>query len=264
MSSTSPRFILAEHVHAQNVASAQYVSLFQEQFIAENLTQNIGYEFKNTEYLFAAFLHRSMAHERSELAVLMTQQRLEFLGDGILNAIVSHFLILRFTTLNEGELSKMRSRLVSTSALALLCEDLNLTSLMLVGKGELKNYPPSEKMQADLVEALLGAIYLDSNFQTAMSVLRFWLESFEKRSMQPLWDLEFAQNLDEKSQLQEWTLARFKELPLYEDEQVGSEFKVKVLVKGKVWGESMSLSKKKAQKAAAKISLDKLSEHYKE
>jgi ribonuclease-3 len=264
MSSTSPRFILAEHVHAQNVASAQYDPLFQEHFQLNNLAQNIGYEFKNTEYLFASFLHRSMTHERSELNVIMTQQRLEFLGDGILNAIVSHFLILRFSTLNEGELSKMRSRLVSTSALALLCEDLNLTPLMLVGKGEIKNYPPSEKMQADLVEALLGAIYLDSNFQTAMSVLRFWLESFEKRSKWPLWDLEFAQNLDEKSQLQEWTLARFKELPIYEDEQVGSEFKVRVSLKGRVWGESMNLSKKRAQKAAAKISLEKLSEHYKE
>jgi|GEM_PF-889604 len=264
MSSTSPRFILAEHVHAQNSASAQLLDSFHDHYLVKDLASNIGYQFKNTEYLISAFLHRSFTHEKNEVALAVSQQRLEFLGDGILNAIVSHFLILRFPHLNEGELSKMRSRLVSTSALAMLSDDLGLANILLVGKGELKHFPPSEKMRADIVESLLGAIYLDSHFQEAMRVLRFWLEGFEKRSMAPLWDLEFAQNLDEKSMLQEWTLARFKELPTYADEQVGSDFKVKVSLQGKVWGEAQNLSKKKAQKLAAKISLEKLNEFYKE
>lgn len=166
------------------------------------LTAALGHSFADRALLQTALTHRSFGVPNNE--------RLEFIGDGLLNCVIAIALFRRYPDLAEGELSRMRANLVRQDTLHQLAVALNLGDSLRLGEGELKsggNQRPS--ILADAVEALIGAVFLDAGFEAAQSVIaRLYLPLFDEMRSGPV-------NKDAKTSLQEWLQGRKKPLPRY-------------------------------------------------
>ena len=169
----------------------------------DKLQKNISYQFNNVELLKQALTHRSVSKKNNE--------RLEFLGDSILGCIISRELYQRFPLIDEGQLSRLRSYLVRGQTLAKLAKTINLSETLVLGQGELKSGGfRRESIQADAFEAILGAIFLDSDYLTVSSVV---LELYKDL----LNDASPEDSLkDFKTQLQELLQKKGYSLPQYE------------------------------------------------
>jgi ribonuclease-3 len=169
----------------------------------EKLQKNINYHFSDAALLKQALTHRSVNKNNNE--------RLEFLGDSILGCVISHELYHRFPLVDEGQLSRLRSSLVRGQTLAKLAKTLNLSETLLLGQGELKSGGfRRESIQADAFEAILGAIFLDSDYVTVSAViLKLYDELLNDAS--PDDSLK-----DFKTQLQELLQKKGHSLPIYE------------------------------------------------
>ncbi|MEX1058233.1 MAG: ribonuclease III [Natronospirillum sp.] len=166
------------------------------------LQQRLGYTFSDSALLEQALTHRS-AHAKNN-------ERLEFLGDAILNCTIAQVLYERFSTASEGELSRYRAALVRGDTLAEVARDFDLGSFLLLGAGELKSGGHQRaSILADTVEALIGAISLDKDMGTAqILLLRWWASRLD--------DLDPALALkDPKTRLQEYLQSRNQPLPDY-------------------------------------------------
>ncbi|MBN6071578.1 ribonuclease III [Aggregatibacter actinomycetemcomitans] len=168
----------------------------------ERLQRQINYGFQNIELLKQALTHRSAGHQHNE--------RLEFLGDAILNLTIGEALFHQFPKCNEGELSRMRATLVREPTLALLARDFKLGDYILLGQGELKSGGfRRESILADCVEAIIGAISLDSNLTNATQIVRQWYQDLLK-------DIKPGDNQkDAKTRLQEYLQGNRLPLPTY-------------------------------------------------
>jgi ribonuclease-3 len=167
------------------------------------LERQLGYTFKDSELMLLALTHRSFAGRNNE--------RLEFLGDAILNFVAGEALFERFPQAREGQLSRLRARLVKGETLALLARGFDLGEYLRLGSGELKSGGfRRESILADALEALIGAIYLDAGMQAARERVLAWL-TVELDSL-TLVDT----NKDPKTRLQEFLQSRACELPRYE------------------------------------------------
>ena len=166
------------------------------------IQSDIGYQFNNSALLLQALTHRSFSGNNNE--------RLEFLGDSVLNFIVAHQLYLRFPKLPEGDLSRLRAQLVKESSLAEIAFALNLGDQLKLGEGELKSAGwrrPS--ILADALEAIIGAVYSDGGFLNAEQlVLKLYAEKLESIDPKII-------DKDAKSQLQEYLQGKKIELPEY-------------------------------------------------
>lgn len=162
----------------------------------------LQYQFKRTELLQTAVTHRSHSSPHNE--------RLEFLGDSVLNCTAAHLLFLRFPQMPEGDLSRLRANLVNKDSLYRVATHLQLGNYLRLGEGELKSgghQRPS--ILADACEAIIGAVYLDSSFDTAHAlVARMLKEDIE--SIIPGQPIK-----DPKTRLQELVQARHHTLPKY-------------------------------------------------
>ena len=169
----------------------------------DKLQKNISYQFNNVELLKQALTHRSVSKKNNE--------RLEFLGDSVLGCIISRELYQRFPLIDEGQLSRLRSYLVRGQTLAKLAKTINLSETLVLGQGELKSGGfRRESIQADAFEAILGAIFLDSDYLTVSSVV---LKLYEDL----LNDASPEDSLkDFKTQLQELLQKKGYSLPQYE------------------------------------------------
>ena len=169
----------------------------------DKLQKNISYQFNNVELLKQALTHRSVSKKNNE--------RLEFLGDSILGCIISRELYQRFPLIDEGQLSRLRSYLVRGQTLAKLAKTINLSETLVLGQGELKSGGfRRESIQADAFEAILGAIFLDSDYLTVNGVV---LKLYEDL----LNDVSPEDSLkDFKTQLQELLQKKGYSLPQYE------------------------------------------------
>ena len=169
----------------------------------EKLQKNIDYHFSDAALLKQALTHRSVNKNNNE--------RLEFLGDSILGCVISHELYHRFPLVDEGQLSRLRSSLVRGQTLAKLAKSINLSETLLLGQGELKSGGfRRESIQADAFEAILGAIFLDSDYVTVSAViLKLYDELLNDAS--PDDSLK-----DFKTQLQELLQKKGHSLPIYE------------------------------------------------
>jgi ribonuclease-3 len=169
----------------------------------EKLQKNINYHFSDAALLKQALTHRSVNKNNNE--------RLEFLGDSILGCVISHELYHRFPLVDEGQLSRLRSSLVRGQTLAKLAKTLNLSETLVLGQGELKSGGfRRESIQADAFEAILGAIFLDSDYVTVSAViLKLYDELLNDAS--PDDSLK-----DFKTQLQELLQKKGHSLPIYE------------------------------------------------
>ena len=166
------------------------------------LMRQLKYEFQNIELLQAALTHRSVRAQNNE--------RLEFLGDSLLNFIVAEDLYHHFLFAKEGDLSRLRATLVKGETLAEIAQELKLGDFLRLGPGELKSGGFSRKsILADALEAIIGAIYLDSNFETYRTRVLEWFESRIK-------DINLSMEKDPKTRLQEFLQAKHLPLPQYE------------------------------------------------
>ena len=169
----------------------------------DRLERKIGYRFNNIALLKQALTHRSAATQHNE--------RLEFLGDSILNFTIAEVLYHQFPRCNEGELSRMRATLVREPTLAILARQFELGDYMSLGSGELKSGGfRRESILADCVEAIIGAMSLDQGLAVTTQVIRNWYQ-------QLLAEIKPGDNQkDAKTRLQEYLQGKHLPLPTYE------------------------------------------------
>lgn len=176
-------------------------SLLQQQTL-EALQERLGYRFNQLALLQQALTHRSFSADHNE--------RLEFLGDSVLNLAVAHLLYEKLDELPEGDLSRVRANLVKQDTLHQQALALGLSGILRLGEGEMRSGGQKRpSILADAVEAILGAVYLDAGYETAQNLVRRILADVEiKPEMQ-------AVAKDPKTELQEWLQARKMQLPIY-------------------------------------------------
>jgi ribonuclease-3 len=168
----------------------------------EALQQRLQHPFADARLLNQALTHRSFSSDHNE--------RLEFLGDSVLNLAVSRLLFMRLTDLPEGDLSRVRANLVKQDTLHRLALDLSLPGLIRLGEGELRSGGQRRpSILADALEALIGAVFLDAGYAAAEALVT---RLFEKVDITPTMS---AATKDPKTQLQEWLQARRHQLPIY-------------------------------------------------
>ncbi len=168
-----------------------------------SLTKKIGYQFKDENLLIAALSHRSATGRSNE--------RLEFLGDSVLNFIIASKLFDNCPKAQEGELSRLRANLVKGETLAALAQEFELGHYLRLGLGELKSGGAwRQSILADALEAIIGAIYLDGGFAVCQSLVLNWYESRLLEITQ-----QKVQAKDAKTMLQEYLQARRLPLPTY-------------------------------------------------
>lgn len=220
----------------------------------QKLQQNLGYEFSNIDLLITALTHSSYINENSSST---HNERLEFLGDAILEIHISEELYKRFPHAREGILTAFRSQIVNEKSLAQTARELHIPDCLLLGVGEEHQGGRTRPaLIADAVEAILGAIYLDSDFATSKKIV---LSLFDKKF--PKQDTVF-QKKSYKTLLQELTQANFFHTPKYELlSQEGPEhnktFTVRYTSPQGFSVTAKSSSIKKAEHEAARLALEK-------
>lgn len=213
------------------------------------LQERLGYTFQKPDLLMQALTHRSHSKKNNE--------RLEFLGDSVLNCTVAEMLYERYGDLDEGDLSRVRANLVKQQALYEIAQALQLSDCLRLGEGELKSggfKRPS--ILADSFEAIVGAIFLDSGFEASKKVLRKWysqiLEHVDPRTL----------GKDDKTLLQEYLQGHQLPLPIYTVVATtgvahNQQFEVECSIPSlKVTLNGKGASRRAAEQAAAKLSLD--------
>lgn len=209
--------------------------------------QIIGYQFRDESLLQTALTHSSFANER-HLTKLSDNERLEFLGDAVLELVSSRFLYLNYPNMNEGELSKLRASLVCEPTLAFSCKDIRLGDFILLSKGEeLTGGRLRKSILSDAFEACIGAIYLDGGYEPASDfVTKYVLNDIEHKQL----------FYDSKTKLQEVVQGNFSDKLEYillseSGPDHAKEFKVKVVCGSKFLGEGTGTTKKAAEQEAA-------------
>ncbi|MCK9181479.1 MAG: ribonuclease III [Fibrobacteraceae bacterium] len=219
------------------------------------LEMNLGYVFKEPSLLAHALVHRSWLSGK-DLPYWENNERLEFLGDSILNMLVTEYLYKTYPHLPEGDLSKMKSIVVSGKALAKMAREWSLGEYLRVGKGEAKaGGRDRDSLLEDTFEAVLGAVYLDSNIKQCRKLLE---KSLFPHIVEVVSEADFV---NYKSALLEYMQARGLPPPDYEVVgESGPEhckiFEMTVMYNGKEYGRGKGVSKKKAEQEAARIALD--------
>lgn len=166
------------------------------------LQARLQHVFADQRLLQMALTHRSFSSDHNE--------RLEFLGDSVLNLAVSHLLYRRLSTLPEGDLSRVRANLVKQDTLHQLAVKLALPPLLRLGEGEAKSGGPNRpSILADALEAVIGAVYLDAGYAAAQDLVHRLYEAVE---INPRMD---AASKDPKTELQEWLQGHKMKLPVY-------------------------------------------------
>lgn len=217
----------------------------------EKLQKNIHYDFKDKTLLHLALTHKSYKKGYNN-------ERLEFLGDAVVDLVVGEYLFLRFKDHQEGKLSKIRASIVNEEGLAMFAKDLGLDQCLYLSVAEESNNGRNKpSILADAFEALVGAIFLESGFEEA------------KKFLYPLIEKHYANKdfekyvLDYKTSLQELTQSLFGEIPQYLLlQEIGPDhqkrFEMAVYIQGKEYAKAMGASKKQAQQECAKIAYRKL------
>lgn len=218
------------------------------------LEERIGYKFRNPLLLAEALTHPSLGHETQRHH--FDNQRLEFLGDAVLQLVITERLFTQFSKDAEGLLTKLRSRLVSRDALKRHAAALNLGQFLMMGRGEeASGGRKRTSTLADAFEALVGAIYLDSDLPTVREfILREAADNLAEVAEEPV-------DVNPKGQLQEVLQAISPTSPVYEivsqsGPEHAKEFVVRAIWEGISLGEGRGPSKKQAETAAAAAAME--------
>lgn len=227
----------------------------------DELEKAINYHFQNTDLLLRALTHRSYVHEKHH-SEREDNETLEFLGDSVLSLTISHLLLERYPHYKEGELSRIRSSIVNERELASVAQDIDLGRHLLLGRGEeMTGGRQKTSLLADCLEALLAAVYLDGGLEASLDVVNrlfrhYWSTDEPEHPLKNL-DKDF------KTQLQEFSQARYKLTPTYlmereEGPDHDKTFHVIVALGGRVVARGSGKSKKEAQQVGAHFALEKL------
>jgi len=214
------------------------------------IEKKVRVKFSDVKLLEEAFTHKSYAIEHGST---VNNERLEFLGDSIISAVVAHWLFKRFETVDEGKLSKMKSQIVSRANLSSWAEEMNLGQYLFLSQGEeATGGRKRESLLGNVYEALVGAIFLDQGFPTAQ---RFILRHLAKKKR--------IVETDFKSRLQELVQKKYKTPPVYyvvaetgPDHE--KKFTLEVRINKRILGSGEGRSKKEAEQLAAKEALRSL------
>lgn len=223
----------------------------------EELEKNLNYNFKNTEILKNALIHKS--YNEGLQRNLPDNEKLEFLGDSVINLVITENLFKTFKDWNEGELSKLKSHLVSSNSLSEIARSINLSDFIFLGKGEEKNNGrDNKKINASLFEAVIGAVYIDSNYKIASSVVISFFKEFLDRIAEK--DIKIN---DYKSELQEIIQEKNNSLPYYSiiDESGKPPnifFTAAVYIENNEIGRGKGKNKRQAEQDAALNALEKI------
>ncbi len=220
-----------------------------------SLSRQLEYTFKNEVLLAEALTHRS--------AAAVNNERLEFLGDGILNFIIAARLFEQYADMDEGDLSRLRASLVNKDSLADIARTLELGQYIELGSGELKSGGRRrDSILADAVEAILGAVYIDSGFDTCRElVLHLYAEK-----LQNIPDVEALK--DPKTSLQELLQSRRYPLPAYTVLEVTGKahnqmFKIECRIEDlDCITTAQGSSRRKAEQAAAKLAIEQVNKKF--
>ena len=221
--------------------------------MAEPLESTTGHRFKNPDLLTLALSHKSYASESGSGA---DNERLEFLGDSVLAAVVAHALYAEYPGEPEGTLSKKKSLLVSRPSLAAWAEEIGLGGRLYLGVGEESTGGRGRhSLLSNAMEALIGALYLDGGYEVAAKFVREWC----RRRLVGLLET------DHKSRLQEILQKRHKTPPTYElTASAGPDhdktFSVRVRIASRELGKGSGKNKKEAEQAAALDALSRMKE----
>lgn len=218
----------------------------------EKFQKKIKIRFRSKRYLKSAFTHPSYDHENF-LEIKSDFERLEFFGDSILNFAVCEKLFAIFPKATEGNLSRLRSTLVSKKILSRISKKLGLWNLTLFGRNEqmLKD-PYRMKLLADILEALIGAIYLECGMKTSRAfVWKYWNPYFNVRKL-------LALDPNPKSTLQEFTQRFYHSLPHYQIKPAKNGFVCKIKLPSRIVGAGKGTSKQESEEQAAQVLLAKL------
>jgi len=243
---------------------SQLDTVLKDQEIILNLQRNISHKFKNMALLYEALTHSSFGHECFGDSK-KSYERLEFLGDSVLDLIITDLLQEKFPAMVEGKLSKLRASLVNEVSLKELASSLEIERAVLVGKGELKAQGNlKSSILSDVFEAVLGAIYKDSSLEVSKKSFISIIENYEKLSGQIYLDEKRLQEFDSKSRLQEMTMSLFKTLPKYSAKELSNgNFEVEASVLDKFLEKGEFSSKKKGEQKLAKNIIIKIEEYAK-
>jgi len=217
----------------------------------QELEKCLGYQFENKDLIIEALTHKSYKK-------VFNNERLEFLGDAVLNLIVGEFLFHKFPESNEGELSKIRASLVNEKGFTKLAIAINLGDYIYLSDAEERNNGRKKaSILSDAFEAIMGAIYVESGLGILKPlILKLLEENYDKIDLDELFS-------DYKTALQEVTQAKFGAIPVYKLESaVGpdheKEFELSLWINDKHYATAKGKSKKLAQQSAAKIVLNQL------
>lgn len=216
------------------------------------LEQKIGYEFKDRTLLRQALTHSSFSNEQ-KINKMENYERLEFLGDAVLELLSSQFFFERYPSWKEGQLTRVRSSMVCEPALAYCARDIELQDFILLGKGEeATGGRDRDSIISDVMEAVLGALYLDGGFDEAKRfVHQFILSDLEQKQL----------FYDSKSILQERVQKSGKELVYELVSETGPDhdktFVINALIDGECAGTGTGRNKKSAEQQAAYAVLQK-------
>lgn len=216
----------------------------------------IRYSFVDPDHLIEALTHKSYLNE-SRIPGLKDNERFEFLGDAVLDLVTSEELSALYPSAPEGELSKMKSRIVSERALARIAARLELGRFLFLGRGEeLTGGREKPSILADALEAVIAAVYHDGGYEAAK---RFILESFADEFN---WEDLAAETADFKTELQEICQRKFDTLPRYQVlRETGPDhekvFEVELTILDKKSGVGTGKTKKEAEQQAAREALEK-------
>lgn len=223
----------------------------------EELEESLGYRFKNGKLLLDALTHKSYHHENPG-ETREHNERLEFLGDSVVGLVIAEKLFLNEAFFSEADMSKMKSYLVKESVLYQVASKLALGRYLLLGKGEETSGGRQKKsVLSDGLEALVGAVFLDSDYETARAII-VTLFRDEIPGV-----LQRKEGHDYKSELQEKCQGLFGTLPEYrivklEGEEHRRIFTAEVRINKELYGGGTGKSKKESQMAAAKEALERL------
>lgn len=214
----------------------------------KQLSKKLGYQFKDESLLKQALTHRSFKGAHNE--------RLEFIGDSLLGMVVAEALYFAFPKANEGELTRMRSEIVKGQTLTEIAKEFDLSEWLLLGPGEMKSGGfRRESILEDAIEAIIGAVYLDSNMaeckQFILSLVQGRLSKLNPKNALK----------DPKTQLQEWLQSRKRPLPIYQVESTSGQahnqtFKVSCTLDNGKMLVATGTSRRKAEQAAAEQALE--------
>jgi len=219
-----------------------------------DLQKRLSYYFINIDLLREAITHKSYVNENPDLNA-KDNERLEFLGDAVLDLAISSYLFVNFPYYQEGELSKFKSMMVSEPSLSKIASDLDIGEYLLLGRGEEHTGGrKKESLLANALEAIIAAIYLDGGLPAADGFIRMvFVAQIQTITREGI-------SLDYKTDLQEYCQGHDLELPSYRvSKEIGPDhkktFEVEILINGEVLGLGIGKNKKEAEQRAAKEAL---------